>query len=345
MLKVFRSAFFLPAGASSFAAGVDRLHLFVIGVTLLGVFLITVLLLAFLIRYRQRPGDTSTPAVSAGRTLEAAIVGGTLALFMLWWVLGYRQYLAMRRRPTGADAVYVTAKQWMWKFSHSKGQSENDVLTVAVNRPVELIMTSRDVIHSFYLPAMRVKQDVLPGRYVTLWFKPIKIGTFPIYCAEYCGVRHSGMLGTVRVLSEGDYQAWLGDAERARPLADIGRDLAVKHACLSCHTVDGQRHIGPSWSGLYGSLVTLSDGQQVLADAGYLTESMMDPAARIVQGYPPVMPTYLGSLDSAESAAIVEYIRSLQEAPQKPSVRLPQLLLRPEAAASANQEANAWPSR
>ncbi|MEO7037697.1 MAG: c-type cytochrome [Polyangiaceae bacterium] len=337
MLELFRKLFDLPPGASSFADGVDWLHLFVIGSTLLGVSVITLLALVFVIRYRQRPGDHSTPVVRVTGKREAVLVFGTLALFLLWWVLGYRQYLAMRERPAGADAVYVTAKQWMWKFSHSHGQIENDVLTVPVGRPVELIMISRDVIHSFYVPAMRVKQDVLPGRYVTLWFKPVRVGTYPIYCAEYCGVLHSGMLGEVDVLTDAQYSRWLGDAARAESLADVGRAAAVKHACLSCHTIDGQKHIGPTWSKLYGSDVTLSDGQHVVADAAYLTESMMDPAAHIVQGYAPIMPTYLGSLDSADTAAIVEYIRSLQDAPVSPSIRLPALQVAPTTSAASSQ--------
>ena len=335
MLELFRELFALPPGASSFADGIDWLHLFVIGTTLLGVSVITFLALVFIVRYRQRPGDHSTPVVRVSGGREAALVLGTLALFLLWWVIGYRQYLTMRVRPEGADAVYVTAKQWMWKFSHGQGQIENNRLTVPVGQPVELIMISRDVIHSFYVPAMRVKQDVLPGRYVSVWFRPVKAGTYPIYCAEYCGILHSGMLGEVRVLSGTEYRHWQEDASRARPLAELGREAAVKHACFSCHTVDGQRHIGPTWSKLYGSEVALSNGQHVVADAAYLTESMMDPAAQVVLGYAPVMPTYLGSLDASETGAIVEYIRSLQDAPATPSVRLPEVQVVPPTSASS----------
>ena len=335
MLESFRKLFGLPPGASSFADGIDWLHLFVIGTTLLGVTVITVLALVFIVRYRQRPNDHSTPVLRVSGGREAALVLGTLALFLSWWVIGYRQYLNMRVRPDGADAVYVTAKQWMWKFSHSQGQIENDTLTVPVGRPVELIMISRDVIHSFYVPAMRVKQDVLPGRYVSVWFEPVRVGTYPIYCAEYCGILHSGMLGEVHVLSDDEYRHWQGDATRARPLAELGREAALKHACFSCHTVDGQKHVGPTWSKLYGSDVALANGQHAVADAAYLTEAMMDPAARVVLGYAPVMPTYLGSLDSAETAAIVEYIRSLQDAPAAPSVLLPSVAVVPSTSASA----------
>ena len=325
MLRPFRWLFQLPPAASSFARGVDSLHLFVIASTFLGVFVIGLVATYFVVRFRERSPGALTPHVAASATRESALMGGILALFILWWVLGYRQYLDMRRRPANAMPVYVVAKQWMWKFSYVDGRIANNVLTVPIGRPVELIMTSRDVIHSFYVPAMRVKQDVLPGRYVTLWFKPIQVGTYSLFCAEYCGVSHSNMLGEVRVLDDAEYRRWQDDASQSAPLAAIGRDAAVRHACLSCHTVDGQPHVGPTWSRLYGSQVKLNDGREVVADPAYLTESMMDPAAQIVAGYRPVMPTYLGSLDAAETAAIVEYIRSLQRGPIAASVPLPQL--------------------
>jgi cytochrome c oxidase subunit 2 len=333
MLELFRRLFWLPRAASAAADQIDLLHLFVISVTMLGVTVLTLMALYLVVRYRHRraQGESSTPTITVTGGREALLVGGTLALFVLWWLIGYQQFLNMRRRPVGPSVVYVVAKQWMWKFSHSSGQLENNVLTVPVGRPVELVMISRDVIHSFFVPAMRVKQDVLPGRYVTLWFEPREPGTFPIYCAEYCGIRHSEMLGEVHVLEARDYQRFVANAEASRPLAEVGRDAALRHACFSCHTVDGQPHIGPTWSRLFGSDVALTDGQHVAADPAYITESMMDPAARIVAGYPPVMPTYLGSLDSAETAAIVEYIRSLQAGPIAPTVQLPALTQSPSS--------------
>jgi cytochrome c oxidase subunit 2 len=331
MLELFRWLFRLPPGASSFARGVDSLHLFVIASTFLGVFVVSAVAVYFVVRARGHKPADPTPHVTASLGRESTLIAAILALFIVWWVIGYRQYLEMRRRPSGAMAVYVVAKQWMWKFSYADGRIANNVLTVPIGRPVELIMTSRDVIHSFYVPAMRVKQDVLPGRYVTLWFQPVKVGTYPVLCAEYCGVSHSKMLGEVRVLGDADYRRWQQDASQSTSLAAIGRDAAVRHACLSCHTVDGQPHIGPTWSRLYGSQVLLADGQKVVADPAYLTESMMDPQLRIVAGYQAVMPTYLGSLDAAETAAIVEYIRSLQQGPITASIPLPRLELKVSA--------------
>jgi cytochrome c oxidase subunit 2 len=274
---------------------------------------------------------------------EGSLVAGVLALFLGCWVIGYRQYLHMRQRQTNTATVYVTAKQWMWKFAYANGTRATDVLTLPVNAKVELIMTSRDVIHSFFVPAFRVKQDVLPGRYVSLWFEPTKIGTFSLFCAEYCGVSHSHMLGKIRVLSAADYTAWLeteSSSTQASPaLAALGREAAVKHGCLACHTVDGQPHIGPTWTRLYGATVELQGGKSIVADADYLTRSMMDPQAEITSGFRPVMPTYLGSLAQPEVAAIVEYIRTLAHGPVPGSddnPPLPQTLLLPSATASSN---------
>jgi cytochrome c oxidase subunit 2 len=337
MLPLFRSLFFLPPGASSFADGVDSLHLFVIASTLAGTTTIALLALFFIVRHRRRAGDHSTPELRAGGKGEAILVFGTLSLFLTWWIVGCRQYLTMRRPPADAARVYVVAKQWTWKFTHADGRLENDALTLPVGRPVELVMISRDVIHSLFVPAMRVKQDVLPGRYVSLWFTPVRAGTYPIFCAEYCGLSHSAMRGEVRVLGDADYRHWLEEAAGVRSLAQIGREAAVRHACLACHTVDGQPHLGPTWSRLYGTEVTLTDGTHVRADAAYLTESMLDPAARVVAGYGAIMPTYRGALSQPETAAIVEYIRSLEHGPIAPSVGLPAV----RTAASANVAAAA----
>jgi cytochrome c oxidase subunit 2 len=189
-------------------------------------------------------------------------------------------------------------------------------------------MTSRDVIHSFFVPAFRVKQDLVPGRYTSIWFQAVATGEFPIYCAEYCGVSHSNMSGVVRVLSPADYARWLQGSEPpgGQSLVEIGREVAVRHACFACHTVDGQPHIGPTWSRLYGSSVELVGGQRVTADVAYLTRSMMEPGAELVAGYPPVMPTYLGTVSQAETAALVEYIRSLEHAEPSAGVALPRVV-------------------
>jgi len=229
----------------------------------------------------------------------------------------------------------------MWKFSYPDGRDTNDVLTVPVGKPIKLAMTSRDVIHSFYVPAFRVKQDVLPGRYTTVWFQATTPGTYSIWCAEYCGVSHSLMRGEVVVLSQEDYAAWRRNGQGTSPVADcgngpgtcaggdlvaLGRQVAQRRACLACHSLDGQRHVGPTWSRLYGAERTLANGRRVIADEAYLTRSMMEPAADVVAGYTQVMPTYQGTLTAAEAGAILELIRSLRDGPAETAgVVLPRL--------------------
>ncbi len=334
MLELFRKLFALPPGASSFSRGVDLLHFFVIGSTLLGSLSIGLTATLLILRYRARSPDATTPRLSVSRRRETLVVSGTLLLFCGFWLVGFKQYLDMQRAPRDARRVYVTAKQWMWKFTSAEGRSYNDVLTLEVGVPVELFMTSRDVIHSFFVPAFRAKRDVLPGRYVSVWFEPVKVGEYPIFCAEYCGINHSNMRGVVRVLSSAEYQRWLrgSPSTSGDSLAELGREAAARHSCFACHTVDGQPHVGPTWSRLYGSTVTLADGRRVIADAEYLTRSMMEPAAELVAGFPALMPTYLGTLSQPDTAAILEYIRSLADGPVRPSVPLPRLTV---SAASA----------
>jgi cytochrome c oxidase subunit 2 len=329
------SLLFLPPEASEASVGIDALHAFVISVTMacsLGVF---VACAWFVARYRRTSADELTPRIEASWRGEGTIVASILALFLLWWVIGYRQYVALVTPPPDATTVYVAAKQWMWKFTYPDGRSANDVLTVAKGRPVRLVMTSRDVIHSFYVSAFRDKQDVLPGRYTTLWFIPTMPGAYPILCAEYCGVSHSMMRGTVVVLDSDDYARWLAstsrDASGETDLASEGARVARRHECLACHTVDGQRHVGPTWAGLYGSEVALEDGRHVQADAAYLTRSMMEPSTDIVAGFKPVMPTFFGVLTPDETGALVEYIASLGGGGAASGVKLPVLGIDPLA--------------
>jgi cytochrome c oxidase subunit 2 len=322
------SILFLPVEASSVAAQVDALHAVIITITLVssvGVFIATMWMV---FRFRRRETNQTTPHIVAKGSTELGMAGALLALFIAFWVVGFRQYLTIQQPPEDARTVFVTARQWMWKFSYADGRSAEDVLVVPRGAAIKLAMTSRDVIHSFYVPAFRIKQDVVPGRYTTTWFRAETAGTFPILCAEYCGTDHSAMRGQVRVLEPADYALWLNDPSRdrggERDLASQGREVAVRRACVTCHSVGTQVGTGPSWAGLYDSYVDLRGGGRVLADEAYLTKSMMEPNADIVSGYQPVMPTYAGTLDAAEVAALVEYIESLRE-PQDPGVDLPRV--------------------
>jgi cytochrome c oxidase subunit 2 len=334
--SLLRALLDLPPQASTFAFGVDMLHYFVIGATMLGASFVFLLAIVFLVRSRRkRPGEL-TPRVQASAAGELTLIGGLLTIFIVFWIVGATQYDRMMTPPPDAMPVYVTAKQWMWKFSYADGRSSMDVLTVPVGRPIKLVMTSRDVIHSFYVPAFRMKQDVLPGRYYAAWFEATTPGTFDIRCAEYCGVSHSRMLGSVRVLSADDYRRWLESETpgESHDLAAAGLEVAARRGCLSCHTIDGQPHVGPTWAGLYESRVKLDDGRTVVADDAYLTRSMMEPAGDVVSGFKPVMPTYRGVLEEPEVAALVEFIASIASRPVAPSVALPAVVpvAKPEVA-------------
>jgi cytochrome c oxidase subunit 2 len=344
--ELLRKLLFLPEQASTVAREIDYLHYFVIITTMLGAAAVAGFTLYFIIKYREgthRGGDLppdERPHHSRGGLpvwLEISVFGGLLGLFLLWWVLGFAQYGKISETPPNAMPVYVTGKQWMWSFAYPNGGGSNGVLYVPAGRPVKLIMTSRDVIHSFFVPQFRLKRDVLPGRTTTMWFEAPEPGRYPLYCTEYCGTGHSTMLGEVVVLAEADYRRQLdglaplqiagtigerlrAPGELAPPdllsLASVGERVAVDQGCMRCHTSDGTPHIGPTWAGLYGATIQLADGGTVIAEEAYLTSSMMDPAAQVHRGFPPVMPSYQGRLSAAETGALVEYIRALRDVPR-----------------------------
>jgi cytochrome c oxidase subunit 2 len=328
MMDFLRRILFLPEAGSTWAAEVDQLHAFVITMTMIGATGVAIVALAFFVKYRRRRDDDLTPYVTPTAIQEVIFIGLPLGLFLLWFAIGFTQFVKLKTPPREAMDVYVQGKKWMWKFAYPGGPNGADVLRVPAGRPVRLLMTSQDVIHSFYVPAMRFKMDVLPGRYTEAWFEATKPGRHPIFCAEFCGLGHSAMLGELEVLAPEEFDAWIAEARRSSvalavdmgssafdiqgSLVDQGQRLAAEYGCLKCHSVDGSRHIGPTWLDLYLKSEKLKDGAVVVADEGYLTESMMDPRARIVAGYEPVMPTYQGRIPAPEIAAIVEFIKSLR---------------------------------
>lgn len=341
MNDLLRAVLFLPPQSSSAALEVDVLHYTVISATMLGATAVFALATFWLVRFRRRTGDglAPTPRVLMPPRLEVGLIVGTLGLFLVWWAVGFHQFARQESPPDDAIRVHVTAKQWMWKFAYPEGGSSINTLTVPVGQPVHLVMTSRDVIHSFFVPAFRLKQDVVPGTYLSLWFEATEPGTFPVYCAEYCGLEHSRMRAVVVALEPDAYAAWSRDRRQA-PLHDMpsermpdeggggdmvteGLEAASRNGCLACHTLDGQPHIGPTWAGLYRSTRSFTHGEPVTADEAYLTRSMMDPLAEVVAGFQPVMPTYQGALTHAEVGAIVELIRSLRDVSPTPAVTLP----------------------
>ena len=347
MNEMLRKLLFLPEQASTVAKGIDWLHYFVIITTMAGAVGVALAMLYFTVRYREgaRNGKDQPPDERAGHTrgglsmgFELSVFGGLLALFVLWWVIGFRQYVRIAEPPPNSMTIYVTGKQWMWSFAYPNGAGSNGVLYVPVGRPVKLVMTSRDVIHSFFVPPFRVKQDVVPGRSTTMWFEVKHAGRYPVYCAEYCGTGHSTMRAEVVALDDAEYEHTLdgldrlaiagpvmtaapvpGEAAPKEPLslAVMGQRVAAKAGCFRCHTPDGTPHIGPTWAGLYGAVIPLEKGGSVIADDQYLTASMMDPAAQLHLGFKAVMPSYQGLLTAPEVGAVVEYIRSLRDVPRR----------------------------
>jgi cytochrome c oxidase subunit 2 len=237
---------------------------------------------------------------------------------MIIFVWGFKGYLNMRVAPEGALNIYVTAHQWAWQFQYPDGTRSIRELAVPVNEPVKLTMSSEDVIHSFFVPAFRVKMDVLPNRYTTLWFEATKVGEFPLYCAEYCGTSHSDMSGTVKVLTRPDYEDWLLtgglDPGEMTP-AEYGAFLYQRFQCYTCHSVDGRVGQGPTLMGIWGHEVRLADGSTVVVDENYIRESIMNPTAKIVRGYQPIMFSFQGTIKAEDQmSALIEYIKSLTPA-------------------------------
>lgn len=330
MNELLRTLLFLPEQASSFAKQVDQLHYFVIITTLVTSTAVGMGAIFFFWRYRRRTPDQKTPHVEPTVPIELAFVSVPLVFFLWWFAMGFRDYITLTTPPRDATDVYVLAKQWMWQFSYPDGPNSIGTLRVPADRPIRLLLTSRDVIHSLYVPAFRIKQDVLPGRYTQTWFVATRTGIFPLFCAEYCGLTHSGMIGEVVVLPGPEFDAWLADQKRGlaervdstdvrveqvepeSSMVEQGRILATAQGCTRCHSVDGSNHVGPTWLDLYRRREVLAGGETVEADEAYLTESMMDPRAKVVSGFDPVMPSFRNKLSPPEVAALVEYIKSLR---------------------------------
>ena len=291
------------------AGSVDALFVFLLAVSLLMTVAIFTLILVFAVIYRRRPGVRAEP-IEGSTPLELtwSIIPMGIFLFIFAW--GAIIYFRERTPPNGAATVYVVAKQWMWKLQHEGGQREINELHVPVGRDVKMIMTSQDVIHSFYVPAFRIKQDVLPGRYTTAWFRATKAGTYHLFCAEYCGTQHSGMIGQIVVMDPAEYEAWLGGGGSSGSLASNGLTLFSQLGCSTCHRSDSQGR-GPNLVGVFGRPVLLEDGRTVVADENYIRESILSPSAKIVNGYKPIMPVFQGLVSDEQLNALVEYVKSL----------------------------------
>src|SRR5437867_5901403 len=301
---------FIPEKASTVAGNVDALYFFLVGVSVAFALLIAGLEVYFAIRYRRRsPGEMPGPVASSMK-LEMLWIVISFLISMVMFAWGSSLYFTIYRPPREALDIYVVGKQWMWKLQHLDGQREINTLHVPVGRKIKLIMTSEDVIHSFFVPAFRIKADVLPGRYTIIWFEAVKPGRYHLFCAEYCGTSHSGMGGWVVVMEPADYQAWLGGGAAEVPLASSGEKLFQDLACVSCHRSDTPGR-GPNLVGLYNRTLLLENGQRVIADEGYIRESILNPRAKVVAGYPPIMPTFQGQVSEEQLLLLITYIKSI----------------------------------
>jgi cytochrome c oxidase subunit 2 len=306
-----------PDRASSIAGQVDAVYLTLVGTAGFFSVLIAVLLVRFGIKYRRNSSADRSPGKVSGVKVEAVMIGGPtlIALGIFFWAAVV--FARMQTPPPDAMDIYVVAQQWMWKLQHPGGQREIDTLHVPVGQPVRLVMTSQDVIHSFYIPAFRVKQDVLPGRFTSLWYEATKTGEFDLYCAEYCGARHSGMIGRVVVMQPDQYAQWLETHNDTGPPLPMGaRDGAriggvfASLGCTNCHARDATIH-APSLEGLFGSEVRLANGQTVIADENYIRESILEPNAKIAEGYQALMPSYQGQVSPDELIELIAHIKAL----------------------------------
>lgn len=236
-------------------------------------------------------------------------------IVMIIFVWGFKEYLVMRTIQPNSLEIYVTGKKWFWEFTYPNGKKTIDELVIPVNQPIKLIMSSYDVLHSFYLPNLRVKRDVIPNRYTILSFEATKLGNYNIFCTEYCGDQHSKMIGVLKVVDDQDYTSFLKevDFDDTIPLSESGKKIYVKKGCNACHSIDGSNMVGPTWKNLYNKNRNFTDGTSAKADEVYLKESIFYPQRKIVNGYQPVMPSYQGLLVDKEIEALIEYIKELSK--------------------------------
>jgi cytochrome c oxidase subunit II len=314
-METTTKTFWLPEKASTFAEFVDPAFNLYYWVSLFFFVLITGGIVIFVAKYmRRHPDQLAESQLTHSTFLETLWTAVPLVLVMMFFVIGMKGYLKMRIAPGNAMSVNVIGQKWSWSFRYPQGFI-NDTLVVPVHQPVKLVMTSTDVIHSFFVPAFRQKADVIPNRYHTMWFEATKTGTFPVECTQYCGTNHSYMWTAVKVVSDADYQTWLAaaaDPSKGKTPVEYGKELYTKRGCNACHSLDGARLVGPSWKGIWNKQEKMVGGASVLVDENYLRESMLEPMAKVVDSYAPVMPTYKGVLGDKEVESIIAYIQSLK---------------------------------
>lgn len=328
---------FLPEQASTFAGDVDWLHNLVTDLSVFFTVAIVGSMLWFAFKYRRRDGaDHATPRILGDHRLEViwTVVPTIICIYIGFY--GIKVYGVMKNAPADAMVINVVGKQWQWDFKYPNGKSTVNEFVVPVDRPVRLVLTATDVLHSFFIPSMRVKTDAVPGQYTSLWFQAVKTGEYDVFCTEYCGTAHSAMLAKLKVVSRAEYDRWLNDDSAALRLsrmkpADVGASLYVQHACKGCHTLDGTRLVGPSFLKIFGKTEKMTDGTQITVDENYLKESILNPNAKIVEGYTAnLMPAFQGVLSDTDVDNLIAFIREAQE-PVAPAAPTPDPNAKPES--------------
>jgi cytochrome c oxidase subunit II len=305
----------LPPANSTIAGEVDPLFYFILYASIVMFAIVVAGMVYFSWRYRRRGADGLNRATTHNTPLEIAWTVIPTILVMIVFVWGFKTFIKMHVAPKDALEVKVTAQKWFWTFDYPTGANSVNELVVPSGKPVKLLMSSRDVIHSFFVPNFRIKQDVLPNRYTIIWFEATEQGSYDIFCTEFCGKGHSEMLGKVKVVSDREYTAWLDAGSKlGTGLApeEYGAQLYKAKACITCHTVDGTKLVGPSFKGKFGMMEKFADGSTALIDENYIRESILQPKAKVVAGFDPVMPTYQGVLKDQQIDALVAYIKSLK---------------------------------
>ncbi len=310
-MKLFDMPIF-PEAASTIAGEVDALYFFALAVSAFFSLLIAVVIFYFFMKYRRREAREVGISSHGSMLLEVtwSVIPLIIVMFLFAW--GAKVFMDIRTVPDNAREYFATGKQWMWKIQHPEGHREINQLHIPAGVPIKMTMTSEDVIHSFFIPAFRVKQDVLPGRYTTLWFEATKPGTYHLFCTEYCGAEHSMMIGSVTVMSPDEYQDWLAGEMAGLPPAQAGEQIFEQYVCNSCHMSDGSGR-GPTLDGIYGKEVLMADGKTAMVDDDYLRESILRPHAKTVAGYEQLMPTYQGQINETGIMQLIAYIKTLTD--------------------------------
>ncbi len=307
-----------PVEASTAASGVDQLFFFLLAVGGFFAILIFVLIFYFAIKYRRRSPATVPPLIHEPVALEVGWIVIPFFITVVIFVWGAKLFSDQYHPPASASEIFVVGKQWMWKLQHPEGNREINELHIPVGRPIKLVMTSEDVIHDFFVPAFRVKKDVLPGRYSSIWFQANKIGRYRFFCSQYCGTDHSLMNGWVTVMDPAAYEQWLSTGVATESMAASGLRLFQQLQCTGCHQATDTA-AGPSLAGVYLKTIPLEGGKSVVADEAYLRDSILNPRSAIVAGYKPLMPTYQGQLDEEQLLQLIAYIKSLGTTERKTS--------------------------